>query len=217
LITLTTVSARAGAGRRATIASERAGTIIAISRRRAKVTVVPMSPLFLSRSEPANPISWDEQPVPVLSQGRVGAGTPEAVGRRLLQVARAYATPGHPVLPMFELIATVAHPFPTPSGLYRTHQHDEIVQRYLTAVRRIDGILVLDVQPGRADFVDDLRHWEPYLRQPDVGVAVDPEVSMGPGGGPPPPSTGPRRMSPASSAGTGCPRSCSWSTSSATA
>jgi hypothetical protein len=110
----------------------------------------------------------------------LGAGPPEVVGRRLLQVAHAYATPGHPALPMFELIATVAHPFPTPSGLYRTHQHDEIVQRYLTAVRRIDGILVLDVQPGRADFVDDLRHWEPYLRQPDVGVALDPEFSMGP-------------------------------------
>jgi hypothetical protein len=108
----------------------------------------------------------------------LGAGPPEVVGRRLLQVARAYATPGHPVLPMFELIATVAHPFPTPSGLYRTHQDGGIVQRYLTAVRRIDGILVLDVQPGRADFVDDLRHWEPYLRQPDVGVALDPEFSM---------------------------------------
>jgi hypothetical protein len=111
----------------------------------------------------------------------LGAGPPEVVGRRLLGVARAYATPAHPVLPMFELIATVAHPFPTTSGLYRSHQHDEIVQQYLTAVRQIDGILVLDVQPGRADFVDDLRHWERYLRQPDVGVALDPEFSMGPG------------------------------------
>jgi hypothetical protein len=111
----------------------------------------------------------------------LGAGPPEVVGRRLLEVARAYATPGHPVLPMFELIATVAHPFPTPSGLYRSHQRDEVVQRYLQAVRRIDGILVLDVQPGRADFVDELRHWERYLRQPDVGVALDPEFSMGPG------------------------------------
>ena len=37
------------------------------------------------------------------------------------------------------------------------------------------------MQPGRADFADELRHWEPYLRQPDVGVALDPEFSMGPG------------------------------------
>jgi hypothetical protein len=84
-------------------------------------------------------------------------------------------------MPMFELIATVAHPFPTPSGLYRTHQEDAIVRSYLEAVRRIDGVLVLDVQPGREDFVGALRHWEPYLRQPDVGIALDPEFAMGPG------------------------------------
>jgi hypothetical protein len=111
----------------------------------------------------------------------LGAGSPDEVAKRLLKVARPYATPGHPVMPMFELIATVAHPFPTPSGLYRTHQEDAIVRSYLKAVRRIDGILVLDVQPGREDFVKALRHWEPYLRQPDVGIALDPEFAMGPG------------------------------------
>jgi hypothetical protein len=111
----------------------------------------------------------------------LGAAEPDVVAERLLKVARPYARPGRPVMPMFELIATVAHPFPTPSGLYRTHQEDVIVQRYLEAVRRIDGVLVLDVQPGRDDFVASLRHWEPYLRQPDVGVAIDPEFAMGPG------------------------------------
>jgi hypothetical protein len=110
----------------------------------------------------------------------LGTGPPEVVGWRLLRVARSYARPGTPVMPMFELIATIAHRFPTPSGLYRSRQ-DEVVQRYLQAVRGIDGILVLDVQPGRAEFVDELRHWERYLRLPDVGVALDPEFSMGPG------------------------------------
>jgi hypothetical protein len=103
------------------------------------------------------------------------------VAQRLLKVARPYARPGRPVMPMFELIATIAHPFPTPSGLYRTHQEDAIVRSFLKAVRRIDGVLVLDVQPGRDDFLSSLRHWEPYLRQPDVGIALDPEFSMGPG------------------------------------
>jgi hypothetical protein len=111
----------------------------------------------------------------------LGAGPPDVVAQRLLKVARPYATPGHPVMPMFELIATVAHPFPTPSGRYRTHQKDAIVRSFLRAVRRIDGVLVLDVQPGRDDFVSSLRRWEPYLRQPDVGVALDPEFAMGPG------------------------------------
>jgi len=111
----------------------------------------------------------------------LGAGEPDAVAQRLLKAARPFARPGRPVLPMFELIATVAHPFPTPSGLYRTHQEDEVVQRYLEAVRRINGVLVLDVQPGRDDFVASLRHWERYLRHPDVGIAIDPEFAMGPG------------------------------------
>jgi hypothetical protein len=145
----------------------------------------------------------------------LGAGPPDVVGRRLLEVARRYATPGDPVMPMFELIATIAHRFPTPSGLYRTRQEDEIVQQYLEAVRRINGILVLDVQPGRADFVDEMRHWEPSTRssawargRSQGGSSAAPAA---------PPSTGRRRTSPASSGGTGCPRSCSWSTSSATA
>ncbi|MFL5794349.1 MAG: hypothetical protein ACJ77H_10155 [Actinomycetota bacterium] len=111
----------------------------------------------------------------------LGAGPAEVVAQRLLKVARPYARPGRPVMPMFELIATIAHPFPTPSGLYRTHQEDAIVRSFLKAVRRIDGVLVLDVQPGRDDFLSSLRHWEPYLRQPDVGIALDPEFSMGPG------------------------------------
>jgi hypothetical protein len=111
----------------------------------------------------------------------LGDGPPEQVAERLLEVARPYARPGHPVMPMFELIATVAHPFPTPSGLYRTHQEDEIVQRYLEAVRRIKGVLVLDVQPGRDDLPSAVAHWERYLREPDVGIALDPEFAMGPG------------------------------------
>jgi hypothetical protein len=111
----------------------------------------------------------------------LGAGPPEVVARRLLEVARPYARPGRPVMPMFELIATVAHPFPTPSGLYRTHQEDEIVRQFLTAVREIDGLLVLDVQPGRDNFLASVRHWERYLREPDVGIALDPEFAMGPG------------------------------------
>jgi hypothetical protein len=111
----------------------------------------------------------------------LGSGPPDLVGQRLLKVAKPYTRPGRPIMPMFELIATIAHPFPTPSGLYRTHQEDEVVQQYLKAVRRIDGLLVLDIQPGRDDFLSSLRHWERYLREPDVGVAIDPEFAMGPG------------------------------------
>jgi hypothetical protein len=111
----------------------------------------------------------------------LGAGPPDLVAERLLRQARAYVTPGHPILPMFELIATIAHPVPA-GGLYRSRQDAAVVDRYLQAARRHRGVLVLDVQPGRADFLDEVRHWEPLLRQPDVGLALDPEFSMGAGG-----------------------------------
>jgi hypothetical protein len=111
----------------------------------------------------------------------LGAGPPEVVARRLLRAASAYATPGHPVLPMFELIATIAHPGPLRDGGYRSRQDDAVVTRYLRAARAIKGVLVLDVQPGRADFLAEVRHWERFLREPDVGIALDPEFSMRPG------------------------------------
>lgn len=111
----------------------------------------------------------------------LGAGPPEVAARRLLHTAAAYATPGHPVLPMLELIATIAHPRPLGDGTYRSRQNDAVVARYLRAARSIKGVLVLDIQPGRADFLAEVRHWERFLREPDVGIALDPEFSMLPG------------------------------------
>jgi hypothetical protein len=42
-------------------------------------------------------------------------------------------------------------------------------------------LLMLDVQPGQADPIDEIRRLEPWLRQPDVGPALDPEWEVGPG------------------------------------
>jgi hypothetical protein len=59
-----------------------------------------------------------------------------------------------------------------------------VVAHYLRTVRTIKGVLVLDLQPGCADFLAEVRHWERFLREPDVGIALDPEFSMPPGGVP---------------------------------
>ncbi len=39
-------------------------------------------------------------------------------------------------------------------------------------------LLVLDIQPGRADFLREVEAWASYLREPDVGLALDPEYSV---------------------------------------
>jgi hypothetical protein len=110
--------------------------------------------------------------------GVLGIGTPEQAGAKLLRQARLYAQGRRPVLPAFELIASVAHAAPGRDGLHRERQSDAVIKRYLLAARRIKALLILDVQPGQADFVEEVRALEPYLSLPDVGLALDPEWSV---------------------------------------
>jgi hypothetical protein len=114
--------------------------------------------------------------------GTLGIGTPAQAGRRLLRQARAYARRTRPVLPAMELIATVATAAPGPSGLYRDRMPRAVIDRYLKAARAIDGLLILDIQPGRGEFGPEIERLRPWLRQPDVGLALDPEWHVGPTG-----------------------------------
>jgi hypothetical protein len=111
--------------------------------------------------------------------GVLGIGKPEQAAGKLLEQSRAYAGRGRPpVLPAFELIAVLAHAAPGEDGMHRERQSAAVIRAYLAAVRRIKGILILDIQPGRANFLDEVRALEPYLRQPDVSLALDPEWSV---------------------------------------
>jgi hypothetical protein len=107
--------------------------------------------------------------------GALGIGSPDQAARRLLAQARPYGRKTRPVLPAMELIVTVAAADAGTDGLYRTRQSDAVVGRYLRAARRIKALLVLDIQPGHARFIDEARHLDKWLRLPDVGLALDPE------------------------------------------
>jgi hypothetical protein len=107
--------------------------------------------------------------------GELGIGTPAQAGRRLLRQAAPYARRTRPVLPAMELIASVAANAPGADGLYRTQQTPRVINRYLRAARRIKALLVLDIQPGHADFLSEAQRLAPWLGQPDVGIALDPE------------------------------------------
>jgi hypothetical protein len=50
-----------------------------------------------------------------------------------------------------------------------------VIRRYLRAARRIKALLLLDIQPGRDDFMSEARRLQKWLRRPDVGLALDPE------------------------------------------
>jgi hypothetical protein len=103
--------------------------------------------------------------------GVLGIGTPAHAARKLERQARAYGS----VLPAFELIATVASGSPGTDNRYSQRLPRRTIDRYLKAARAAKALLILDIQPGHVGFMDEVRALRPYLEQPDVSIALDPE------------------------------------------
>ncbi len=114
------------------------------------------------------------------SLGVLGHAPPDQIVTKLEQQAHAYDAFGRPVIPAFELIAVIAHAAAGASGNYNGAVVDATVQKYLDVIRAHHGILILDIQPGRAKFLPEAKRYEKFLDQPDVGLALDPEWEMGP-------------------------------------
>jgi hypothetical protein len=103
-----------------------------------------------------------------------------AAAQELRQQAAPYGA-DRPVLPTFELIATVAHATPGPGGTYSSTADDATVQSYLDGARAAGAILLLGIQPGTGDFLPAVQRYERWLSEPDVGLALDPEWAVDPG------------------------------------
>jgi hypothetical protein len=112
--------------------------------------------------------------------GTLGIGSPQRAARRLGRQARPYSTPDRPVLPAFELIATIVHSDPGDDGDHAARQETRTIARYLHAARRNRMLLILDIQPGYASFIDEVRALRRFLQEPDVSIALDPEWSLKP-------------------------------------
>lgn len=112
--------------------------------------------------------------------GTLGIGTPTQAGKRLLKVASSYRRLGKPVLPAMQLLAAVAANAPGPDGKFRTRQPDAVIARYLKAARKIKALLILDIQPGYAEFLPEVMRLRKWLVKPDVSLAIDPEWRVQP-------------------------------------
>ncbi|HUP72367.1 MAG TPA: hypothetical protein VM282_04905 [Acidimicrobiales bacterium] len=87
---------------------------------------------------------------------------------------------GLPVIPAFNYIASVATVGAGADGDHSTPSDPATLLAWLDGIRSVGGIMLLDIQPGRSDFVSELRRYESLLLEPDVHVALDPEWRMGP-------------------------------------
>ena len=87
---------------------------------------------------------------------------------------------GQPLRHVYELIVTIADGSPGTDGDYSHDVPRAVVQTYLDAAHRHHALLLLDLQPGRSTFPEVAKRWAWALRDPWVGLALDPEWRMGP-------------------------------------
>ena len=122
---------------------------------------------------------WSER------MGILGRLDGNALAEGLKRQAAAYAAGTRKqILPAYELVAIVAQGQPGRDGRYRRRESREVIDRMLRAARAAGFKLILDVQTGRSTVLDELSYLAPYLQEPDVYLALDPEFSMGTDGVP---------------------------------
>lgn len=112
--------------------------------------------------------------------GVLGEQTPADAVARASELAQPYATDDVPVIPTFEIIATTATSTPGKDGDYSTELSVEELRPWVKAAGEAGYYVVLDLQPGRRDFLTQAKRYEELLRLPHVGLALDPEWRLGP-------------------------------------
>lgn len=116
------------------------------------------------------------------SLGVLGSEPIPEITTRLRRAAAPFGpVSGKKVQIVYELIATIADGFPGADGTYSHDIPRSEVQAYMTAAKKNHALLILDLQPGRSDFLTVAKRYAWALKQPYVGIALDPEWRMGPG------------------------------------
>lgn len=90
------------------------------------------------------------------------------------------AVDGLRTVPAFDLIATVASAGPGEDDDYSYELSVEELRPWVDAAGAANLYVVLDLQPGRADFLTQAKRYEELLALPHVGLALDPEWRLGP-------------------------------------
>ncbi|MDQ6837681.1 MAG: hypothetical protein M3137_04885 [Actinomycetota bacterium] len=113
--------------------------------------------------------------------GVLGDAPPETLWSRLSAMAAPYTTPGTAVVSSYELIAFTAEASPGHDGSYSAELPAAEISSYLQVVRAHDGMLILDIQPGRNSLLSEAQALRPWLVDAHVGLALDPEWELQPG------------------------------------
>jgi hypothetical protein len=109
--------------------------------------------------------------------GRLGTGPLDQRVAEIERRAKPYAD-GREVLPVVEVIATIVQGSPGRDGKYRVRLTDAQIAKYHKTARKHRAVMLLNLQPGRSEFITEAKAFQKWLKEPDVGVALDPEWAM---------------------------------------
>lgn len=114
--------------------------------------------------------------------GALGTDTPAAIAQRIKEQAAGYeqTSGGRGVAPAFHVIYAIAQASSTPDGSYLERLDDAHVREYLDAAKQEDLLMFLDIQMGHSTVEAELPHVLPYLQDPRVHLALDPEFATPP-------------------------------------
>ncbi len=135
--------------------------------------------LMFDRRAPRRLVAAYGHPV-TSALGVLGEQGPEATISRIRSMAQGYDGDGHQVLPTFEIIATVASAGPGRDGNYSSETSRDVIRPWIELAAEHGVYAVLDLQPGRTDFLTQAKQYEEFLRLPHVGLALDPEWRLKP-------------------------------------
>ncbi|MEX1038559.1 MAG: hypothetical protein WDZ96_06875 [Acidimicrobiia bacterium] len=111
--------------------------------------------------------------------GVLGEQGPQATLDRMAPFVEAYEADGYQAIPTFEMMATVAAADIT-DGDYSFEWPVSTYTEWIELAEQQGAYVILDLQPGRDDFLTQAQEYEDLLLHPHVGLALDPEWRLGP-------------------------------------
>ena len=112
--------------------------------------------------------------------GVLGEQGPAEAVARAQEISAGYEADGTPIVLAFEIIATVASAGATADGNYSEEMSLDVLRPWIEVAAEHGLYVILDLQPGRTDFLTQAQLYEEFLLLPHVGLALDPEWRLEP-------------------------------------
>jgi hypothetical protein len=107
--------------------------------------------------------------------GVLGEQGPQETFDRMAPFVESYNADGYQAIPTFEMLASIAAADITDDGDYSSEAPASKFTEWIDVAAEQGAYVILDLQPGREDFLSQAQQYEELLLHPHVGLALDPE------------------------------------------